>query len=275
MTGRRPARQLVLLPASIALVLAVPTATTLSTSTTMSTSTSQPTAETLQPPPALAAAPTLSTTSRPTTTAEPTPPATTAPPTTVASTTTTEPAKPERVALVGDSITWEHQTLIENELATCGAPQVTIDALPGRMATTSSTPIGSIPSGFDAIEKLESRLDPTSWIIELGINDVNAGAAVDEAEIVALIDGVLERVAGDDVTWVAPWTAGQNGPVAAQFTDILTRYDIDVIDWPQVAETLVYDGLHPTEAGAIWLGSEYCAAFGWTGRDFKRALGGR
>lgn len=171
-------------------------------------------------------------------------------------------ARSELVALVGDSITFEHQDVIERAFLDCNAPRVVIDAQPGRVTTTSSTPLGEIESGLEAIEAIRSTSDPSTWLIELGVNDVNVGRVPDEAAARSVIDSVLDLVDEDDtVYWVDLYTVGDRADRAELFNRVLRSYDrIDVLDWADKAPSLVYDGLHPTAEGAAVMAGEYCRA---------------
>ncbi len=169
-------------------------------------------------------------------------------------------APPTPVALVGDSITFEHGEVYAAALAACGAPDAVIDARSGRMITTTDgNPFGPIPSGLAAIEMIERTVDPGVWLIELGVNDVNLGV-FDEGGMQCTIKRVLELLDPDDVVfWVGTWTVGPRAHLAAEFTTSLETHDrITVLDWPAVAEELVYDGLHPTSEGARQLAAMYC-----------------
>lgn len=174
-----------------------------------------------------------------------------------------EPAQRESaVGLVGDSVTWEHLTAIEQELRSCGIPPVVVDAVPGRVTTTIETPFGPIPSGVEAVERIEQEVDPRTWIIEMGVNDVNAGRVTTEAGAMHVIDSVLRLLdPTDDVFWVDTYTEVGRPADSALFNDVL-RADqrITVIGWAEHAAPFVYDGLHPTEDGARLMAELYCSA---------------
>lgn len=165
------------------------------------------------------------------------------------------------VGLVGDSITAENQDAIAQELQRCGAPPVVIDAEPGRITLTSDTPFGIIPSGVSAVAAMEAEVDPDTWVIELGVNDVNVDAVNSVADATAVIDAVLAEVEPDDrVIWVDTYTVHQ--PADSALFNSVVRSDprIEWINWADNAEPYLYDGLHPTEAGARWMAQQYCDA---------------
>lgn len=176
-------------------------------------------------------------------------------------TATEEADRTDLVALVGDSITWEHSDILMQELNQCGSPPVMIDALPGRVTTTSDTLFGYIPSGVDAIREIEQTADPDTWIIELGVNDVNSGRVPTRAWAQFVIDSVFDLIDEDDtVYWVNTYTEVGRPADSALFNSVLEADDriADVLDWASNASPYLYDGLHPTSEGARFMASMYC-----------------
>lgn len=175
--------------------------------------------------------------------------------------TSTEPAQRNNlVALVGDSVTNEHREVIKEELLLCGSPQFTIDAISGRVTVTSATAFGEIESGLEAISKIEENANPSTWIIELGVNDVNSGYVDSTESAQFVIDAVLKIVDKTDVVyWVNTYTEVGRPDGSAIFNQALAAEDrITVIDWASHASPYLYDGLHPTADGARFMASMYC-----------------
>lgn len=164
------------------------------------------------------------------------------------------------VAIVGDSITWEHQDHIHDELAACGLPPVVIDAKPGRITTTSETPFGYIQSGVEAIEDIEETIDPSTWIIELGTNDVNTGRTTTDFWAHNVVDQVLDILdSTDTIYWVNTYVEVGRPEDSARFNRVLETYDrIQVLDWAEHAHMFLYDGIHPNQAGATHMADIYC-----------------
>lgn len=180
-----------------------------------------------------------------------------------------EPSPVATVVLVGDSITDMHRLALTDEVEECGA-SIELHSLSGRRIATSYELEGRwVNSGLDEIDGIGADQDPTTWIIELGSNDLAYIKSIGDAH--ERIDAVLEKIGSDDrVIWTTvlfPHFA----EATALFNEALTqKVGVDLVEWHTIAAGHLADAVHPTEEGARLLGRMYCDALD-SGRPLARA----
>lgn len=162
---------------------------------------------------------------------------------------------------MGDSITDMNRAVIEPVLAGCGA-DVHLHSLSARRIEVGYEWNGGwVNSGLDEIDRIREVADPTTWIIELGSNDLQDITTPDDAH--RLIQAVLDRTDDHDrVLWTTVlW------PYWSSATDIFNAAlvatpGIELVEWHTVGGDHLADPVHPTDEGARILASMYCDALG-------------
>jgi hypothetical protein len=170
-----------------------------------------------------------------------------------------DPPPPAVVMLVGDSITDMHRPPLTEIVEACGV-RIELHSLSGRRIATPYELDGRwINSGLDEIDSIRANQDPTTWVIELGSNDLPYIRSIRDAH--ERIDAVLTKLDADDrVIWTTvlfPHFA----EATALFNEALTlKTGIELVEWHTVAADHLADAVHPTEEGARLLGRMYCDA---------------
>lgn len=163
------------------------------------------------------------------------------------------------VVLVGDSITDMHRSTLTEVADACDA-EIALHSQSGRRIADGYELDGRwVNSGLDEIDGIRSSQDPTTWIIELGTNDLPNITTLADAR--NRIDAVLDRLGDDDrVIWTT--VLFPHFVTATQlFNDALaTTAGIELVAWDAVAADHLADAVHPSEQGARLLGELYCDA---------------
>lgn len=109
-------------------------------------------------------------------------------------------APPPAIVLVGDSITDMHRSTLTEVADACDTDIALHSQSSRRIADSYELDGRWVNSGLDEIDRIRATQDPTTWIIELGTNDLPNITEVDDAR--TRIDAVLARLDdGDRVIW--------------------------------------------------------------------------
>jgi lysophospholipase L1-like esterase len=163
------------------------------------------------------------------------------------------------IVLVGDSITDMNRSILTDAADACDAEIALHSQSSRRIADSYELDGRWINSGLDEIDRIRATQDPTTWIIELGTNDLPNITTVADAR--HRIDAVLDRLDDDDrVIWTTVLF-----PIFSEatqlFNDALTNTaGIELVAWDAVAADHLADAVHPSERGARLLGELYCDA---------------
>ena len=160
------------------------------------------------------------------------------------------------VAVIGDSIGAQSAPAILAAFAAAGWGQVVIDAQPSRRIPHDRQTVSPY-SGIAALDKVRGKgFDPTTWVIELGTNDImNTGD--DPVALTALITTMLDAIGpGHVVIWISVHN-GVEPRAADTFNQILGRFaaarsDVLIGQWATVsngAGLVSSDRIHLTPAG--------------------------
>lgn len=163
------------------------------------------------------------------------------------------------IVLVGDSITDLNRSTLTEVADACNVDIALHSQSSRRIADSYEVDGRWVNSGLDEIDRIRATQDPTTWIIELGTNDLPNITTVDDAQ--TRIDAVLARLDDDDrVIWTTvlfPHFAD----ATHLFNDALAATSgIELVAWDAVAADHLADAVHPTEHGAQLLGELYCDA---------------
>ena len=163
------------------------------------------------------------------------------------------------IVLVGDSITDMHRSTLAEVADACDV-DIALHSQSGRRISDAYELDGRwVNSGFDELDRIRATQDPTTWIIELGTNDLPNITTLDDAR--NRIDAVLGRLGdGDRVIWTT--VLFPHFARATQlFNDALaTTAGIELVAWDAIAADHLADAVHPSERGAQLLGELYCDA---------------
>ena len=161
------------------------------------------------------------------------------------------------VMIVGDSITAQHTEQIQNEMQGC--KPTGIRAVSGRSMSVSTSPWGYIPSGYETINDIENTIDPSTWIIELGVNDVNGGHVKSLEDAHRIINQALSLIdETDTVYWLTTYSEFNETGTALFNWALWTNKRIVVLDWAPLAAGRTVDGLHPNTDAVSDLAKLYC-----------------
>src|SRR6056297_2237773 len=168
------------------------------------------------------------------------------------------PPTPPVTYLVGDSITDMNRAVIAPVLDACGA-DVHLHSLSARRIEQSYEWNGGwVNSGLDEIDRILEVADPTTWIVELGSNDLQDIHSPDDAH--RLIRAVLDRIGDDDVLWTTTLWPFHGSAMEIFNAALRDTPDIELVDWHAVGGDHLADPVHPTDEGARILAGLYCEA---------------
>jgi len=168
------------------------------------------------------------------------------------------PPTPPVTYLVGDSITDMNRAVIAPVLDACGA-DVHLHSLSARRIEQSYEWNGGwVNSGLDEIDRILEVADPTTWIVELGSNDLQDIHSPDDAH--RLICAVLDRIGDDDVLWTTTLWPFHGSAMEIFNAALRDTPDIELVDWHAVGGDHLADPVHPTDEGARILAGLYCEA---------------
>jgi GDSL-like lipase/acylhydrolase family protein len=159
------------------------------------------------------------------------------------------------IALIGDSLSAQSTVQQIASLKEAGWGPVVVNALSGRRIPSDSPDPPS--SGIAALHTVRAAGNhPTTWIVELGTNDVIKNGA-DAVELRRVIELMLDAIGpGHRIVWVNVHT-GYNPKGAVRFNAVLRavaagRRDLTIADWAGHAKDgnfLLADDTHLTVAG--------------------------
>ncbi len=166
---------------------------------------------------------------------------------------------PPVIVLVGDSITDMNRPILTEAADACNAEIALHSQSSRRIADSYELDGHWVNSGLDEIDRIRATQDPTTWIIELGTNDLPHITTIADAR--DRIDAVLDRLDDDDRVI---WTTVQFphfGEATQLFNDALTATaGVELVAWDTIAADHLADAVHPTAEGARLLGDMYCDA---------------
>ena len=174
-----------------------------------------------------------------------------------------QPASPESMVMIGDSITFMSMESLQAELSDTGLEVLAIDAQVGRRITVGDR--GRPYPGTDIVEFIANSEPPDLWVIALGTNDI--GQYADAGEFAAQVQALLDLLpAAAPVVWIDTW-AGDRVDETRLVNDTLRavvgqRDNAVVVDWFSHGDdegVVSGDAVHPTTDGILVFGQVVAA----------------